>query len=127
MFLNLRLVSIGIGIIAIAALAGCFYYYQEAQALKKDPALAARQEAQKTLARVGQILYLPKEEPQIASINDPEKLKDNPFFAESQKGDKLLMYKEAKRAILYDPIAHKIRDIAPWNPDVPTDKQELPN
>jgi hypothetical protein len=44
---------------------------------------------------------------------NPENLKGQSFFADAKVGDKVLIYKNAKKAILYDPIADKIITIAP--------------
>lgn len=71
-------------------------------------------EAQQVIAEVGKTVDLPKDEiPTVATVSDPSKLKDQPFFAEAQLGDKVLIYAQAKRAILYRPSTHKIIGIAP--------------
>lgn len=46
---------------------------------------------------------------------DPEKLRDQPFFANAQRGDKVLIYANAKKAILYNPPSNKIIEVAPVN------------
>lgn len=67
-------------------------------------------------SRVNKIFFLPKEElPVIATVVDPEKLQDQIFFENSKKGDKVLIYKKMKKAVLFDPISGKIINIAPLN------------
>ena len=51
----------------------------------------------------------------MATVSDPEKLKDQPFFAKAQKGDKVLIYSNSQKAILYSPTEDKIVEVAPIN------------
>ncbi len=68
------------------------------------------------VAEVGKLIVLPADEtPTIATVTDPAALKDQPFFKNAQQGDKVLIYAQAQRAILYDPVAKKIIDVAPIN------------
>ncbi len=71
-------------------------------------------EAKDVIAQVGKILVLPEgEDPTVATVTNLEKLKDQPFFAKAKLGDRVLIYTGAKKAILYDPIANKIVEVAP--------------
>lgn len=61
-----------------------------------NPEIAAMKDAVKN------VMELPDdEEPVIATITDPEQLKDQEFFENAKTGDKILMYKEKKLAVLY--------------------------
>ena len=83
---------------------------------KKDPNAAAKQETQDLIAKVGQLVVLPTDEtPTVATVTDLSKLQDQPFFAGAQVGDKVLIYNNAKKAILYRPATHKIIEVAPIN------------
>src|SRR5258708_1233441 len=104
--------------------AGYFYFkYQksqhELQLAKTDPSTlqkASQAEVKSLLAEVGKLIELPSgEDPTVATITDISKLKDQPFFAHAKNGDKVLIYTNAKKAILYDPNAHKVIDVAPVN------------
>ena len=55
------------------------------------------------------------ETPTIATVSDPEALKNQAFFVDAKKGYKVLIYSNAKKAFLYDPSADKIVNIAPLN------------
>ncbi len=70
---------------------------------------------------MGRLITLPEgEEPTVATITDIEKLKDQTFFQKAKNGDKVIIYTNAKKAILYDPIARKIIDVAPVNIGTPS-------
>jgi hypothetical protein len=99
----------------------CFAFWR-LQALKKDPRLketsakTAQEETKALINKIGQLLVLPEgEEPVIATVTDPEQLKDQVFFTKAKRGDKVLIYTNAKKAILYDPVANKILEVAPLN------------
>jgi hypothetical protein len=51
----------------------------------------------------------------VATVSDPEILKNKNFFIDAKKGDKVLIYYSARKAILYDPVVKKIVNIAPVN------------
>jgi len=96
-----------------------YYYYRQATDLKKNPQkqqAVLQEEAKSLVADVSRLIVLPQdEEPTIATVSDPEKLKDQPFFANAKAGDKVLIYSKAKKAILYDPQNDKIVEVAPLN------------
>lgn len=97
-------------------LAGYFYVqYRDAQNKLINPSQTAASEVRVLIERVGKLMELPREEPTIATVNDPTKLKDQTFFANSQNGDKVLIYTQAKKAILFRPTTGKIIDVAPVN------------
>lgn len=66
------------------------------------------------IARVGALIELPGGEvPTVATVTDPGKLQDQVFFAKAKKGDQVLIYTQARKAYLYDPIHNKLREVAP--------------
>ncbi len=106
-------------LIITAASAPAYYFYyqnQKSQELLKNPTEAAREEVRALMAKVGQLLELPQgEEPTVATVSDKEKLKDQSFFAKAENGDKVLIYTNAKKAVLYRPSTNKVIDMAPVN------------
>jgi hypothetical protein len=113
-----RLLLIIIGIIIIISAVGSSIYfflqYKKSQDILKNPTLASQIEVQLLITKVGQLIDLPKDEqPTIATVSDYKKLQDQPFFSKAKNGFKVLIYTKAKEAILYDPIANKIIQVAP--------------
>lgn len=72
-------------------------------------------ETQDIIEKVGKLVELPKETPTIASVTDVSKLKDQPFFAKAQNGDKVLVFAKAQKAIIYRPSTNKVIEIAAIN------------
>lgn len=87
----------------------------------------AKTEARILADRVGEHMFLPVDEvPTIATVSDPESLKDQTFFQDAKKGYKVLIYSNAKKAILYDPNADKIVTIAPLSIEGTETKNKTP-
>ncbi len=108
-----------VGVIVLAALASSLYFYrqyQKSQQLLQNPTLAQQEQNKTLLTQVGKLIELPKDEtPTIATVSDVTKLQGQPFFSQAKNGDKVLIYAKNKKAILYDPVANIIVDVAPVN------------
>lgn len=110
-------------LITILALAAAGYLYFELTQLKKNPQVTAQKETTELVAKVSKLVVLPEgETPTVATVSDPAVLKDQPFFANAAKGDKVLIYAQAKKAILYSVGMNKILDVAPLNIGAPAAK-----
>lgn len=68
------------------------------------------------LKNVSKLTDIPSDEvPTIATVTNAELIKQQSFFKDALVGDRVLLYKEAKKAILYRPSTGKIVSIAPLN------------
>ncbi len=102
--------------LVVVLVAATAYLYTQYSALKADPTKEAQAEVDRLVSQVSKLIVLPTDEqPTVATVSDIEKLKDQPFFAKAQNGNKVLIYTGAKKAILFDPIANKIVEVAPIN------------
>jgi len=104
------------GFLVLVGLAGASFYfytrYQHAQNLLKNPSAAVQEEIKALTDQVGKHMLLPAEElPTVATVSDKTKLSDQAFFARSEVGDKVLIYSQAARAILYRPAINKIIEV----------------
>lgn len=89
--------------------------------------IGQNKEAKTLTQRVGEHIFLPEGEvPTIATVSDPEALRGQTFFIDAKKGDKVLIFPNAKKAILYDPVADKIITIAPLNTGSDTNLEPTP-
>ena len=92
------------------------YFYKKTLSQQGTTEEAALAEAESLANKVGKLMVLPSDEvPTIATVADPEALKEQAFFTGTKNGDKVLIYTNAKKAILYDPIQNKILNVAPLN------------
>jgi len=104
-------------VILCVSLAFLFIQYRKTQdKLNQLSNTQSKEEVQSLLKTVGKLVDLPSEEqPTVATVTDREKLQDQPFFNRSQNGDKVLIFTNAKRAVLYRPSINKIVDITSLN------------
>jgi hypothetical protein len=103
-------------LLLLVSVASTAYLFMKVQKLQENPQQAAQAEVDSLLAEVGELIVLPEgETPTVATVSDPEQLKTQAFFTNAEKGDKVLLYTTAKKAILYNPNTHKIVEVAPVN------------
>ncbi len=113
-----KILFIIFGILFALSLAASFYFYRQYAALSQTPSQDSSQQAQaevkRLVAALGRLIVLPaNEQPTIATVADPDTLRDQPFFANARKGDKVFIYTNANKAILYSPTEDKIVEVAP--------------
>jgi len=105
-------------VIFIGAIISGGYFYWRYQKVIKDPNIITKQETAWVLERVNKLIDLPQDEtPNMATVLDKDKLKDQEFFKKAENGDKLIVYMKAKLAVLYRPNTNKIIAVAPVNTD----------
>lgn len=119
LFNNKKILYGAIGVVVVITIAISVYFYFQYQSLQsklQNPNTALGEVNRQLLEKVGKLIELPTgEDPTIATINDIEKLKNQPFFARAKNGDKLIVYNNARKAYLYDPTTEKLVDVAPVN------------
>jgi len=115
-----KILLVFIILVLIAGVSALGYlYYQTRQELKflsspEGQQQLAQQETSQIVALVGKHIDLPNEEPVIATITDAESLAaQSAFYKNSQNGDKLLVYQEAKQAFIYSPSRNKLVNVGP--------------
>lgn len=115
-YLNYKYLIPAAVVIALLVLGGGGYLYYQKSQVQLNPNLNTQDEVKKVVAKVSKLIDLPVgEEPTVATVTDITKLKDQSFFAKAKNGDKVLIYTNAKKAILYDPTLNKVLDVAPIN------------
>jgi len=86
---------------------GGYWLYQ--YNLAQDPTVIFKKKLQTITQQVSKSVHLPTNEtPVIATVSDKTKLPNEPFFNLAQNGDKILMYKKDKKAILYRPSTGEV-------------------
>ena len=111
-------VIISFVILALLAIGGGgtgVYYYGKYQAeLKRvnDP----ESEVKALLTQIEKLIDLPKdEEPTVATVKDADQIRQQPFFTKAKDGDRVIIYTNARLAILFDAVAGKIMNVGTLN------------
>lgn len=102
-------------VVAIASIGFATFQYNETQKLKttEGQKQVAEDEAKVLKTKVSKLMQLPDENPTVATIKDISKLKDQAFFDDAKNGDKVLIFTEAKKAIIYRENENKIINSGP--------------
>ncbi len=111
-----KIINIVLIIALIFTASTSIIFYIELSKINNNPQEVAQKQADSIIQMIGKLIVLPEgETPSVIKITDPTKLKDQPFFANSKAGDYVLLYSDAEKAVLYDPIMNKVVDIAPFD------------
>lgn len=104
-------------ILVLLGLSG--YLYRQLRIEKKaNNSTASSQEAVKKESedlknKISKLMSLPNETPVVGTVNDKDKFKDQPFFSGVENGDKLLIFAEAKKAVIYREKDNRIINAGP--------------
>jgi hypothetical protein len=106
---------IGIGGVMLSLVGTSGYFFMKYQSAQTQvQGTADTKEADDTIKKVGELVLLPEgEQATLATVTDITKLAGQTFFARAKNGDKVLIYEQSKKAILYRPSSNMIIDIGP--------------
>lgn len=104
-----------VAVVIILVIAGGVYYWTTSKPEGGVPSA----EVESILSKLGTHMLLPSgETPQIGQIDDPvEGAKTQPFIAGAVKGDLLIVYVKAAKAIVYSPSRDIIVNVGPVSMD----------
>ena len=108
---------ISAGIIFLALAAGGGVYWQLA-ATRQTPTTSSADtndssELSSIVSQIKQLVDIPSNEtPTVAEITNQDKVRAQPFFVSAQTGDKVLIFADSKKVILYRPSTGKVINIA---------------
>ena len=115
-FKNPMLIGFGSAVAIVAVIGGAAFFLTQnsvSRSAAGNTVLGAQTERDDLVAKVGQLMELPGgEQPTVATVSDVSKLQGQKFFEHAKNGDKVLLYQNAKEAILYDPDANKIVQVS---------------
>jgi hypothetical protein len=113
---RLKLVAI-ITLVGATTTFGFLYFRSRAQlrSAGQNSAAGAIEEANALVKKIGEHMVLPSERPTIATVDNTKKLADQAFFKHARNGDKVLIFTQNKKAILYRPSENKVIEVAYLN------------
>lgn len=104
-------------ILALIGFGGAAYVYKQYLDLKNNPDASKQAQESKVndiKAKVAKLIAVPTDEtPTLATVTDVTKLKDQPFFKDAQNGDAILIFPQAKKAIIYRESANQLINVGP--------------
>ncbi len=101
-------------VVLLVVLVAVGYTQLRGETTTTEAAPLDQREISKLVDKVGKHILLPSgEQATIATVTDVTKLEKNDFFSLAQNGDKVLIYANAKIAILYRPSLDKVVTVGP--------------
>ena len=102
-------------VLIIAAWSYGFYEIGRASVYSAHPELSGNEQATAILSKVSKLIQLPSNEtPTMATITDAAAAKKaQPFLANAQNGDVLIVYTSAQEALLYRPSSNVLITVGP--------------
>ena len=95
--------------VCLVIVGGLGFYFSNNNKQPSSNAPLTVQESAKVIEAVGKLIELPAgEEPILATVTDVALLPKDPFYDKAKNGDRVLVYKGSKMAILYRPGPNKI-------------------
>lgn len=88
--------AVGLGLL------GGYLCYENSGKSVKDP--------NAVVSRVSKMMLLPQEAATVATVTDKTRLSGSLFFRNAQNGDKVILFADSGKAILYRPSINKIID-----------------
>lgn len=90
-----------------------FVQFHEAKA-KLQPEAASKKQISSLVGKVSKLAVIPQDEtPTIITVLNASKVNNQTFYQDAKDGDKVLVFNQKKRAILYRPSTNQIVNIAP--------------
>lgn len=103
-----------LAVLIVGLLGTAGFFAKEYYDLRANPTQAKEQEREKLVNQVGQLYSLPQgEQPIVGEVKDVKKLDEQPFFKNAKNGDKILIYQEARLAIVYRQAKNKLINVGP--------------
>jgi len=90
-----------------------FFFYHKLNKTDNTSSKTKDKEVSVLIKNVSKLYLFPEGEiPTVAIVSDPKLLENKPFSIQAEKGDNVLFFQKAERAVLYRPSINKIIEIA---------------
>jgi hypothetical protein len=115
LFRFIRRYFLGIVLVVVIVWTTAFFELGRYTVYQANPSLQGQEQAAEILQKVGQLIQLPPNEtPTMATISDAQSAKQGqPFLTNAENGDVLIVYPNAREALLYRPSTNKLIAVGP--------------
>lgn len=108
---TVRNIFVGIVLLFLVSLGVLVVMYNKISFLS-SPEKIAEKEIDSVVRDVRKIMDLPQDEtPVLAVINNDEQLKNQPLFQNAEVGNKILIYEENRKIVIYNHTTNKIVEV----------------
>jgi hypothetical protein len=108
---KLLIIAAALVFLVLAGTAGFFAW--QFFSLKNDPNKANKETVSRLTSEIGSIYMLPSGTPTVAQIEDKTKLSGQSFFDKAENGDYIVVYTDAKLALVYRESNKKLVNVGP--------------
>lgn len=113
-----KLILIILAVLAVAALAAVIVFQQ----IKLSSNLTDEQAAKNTQEKVAKIMLLPEEDALVSDITDIAQISEQPFFSKAENGDKVLIFVQSAKIVVYRESTNQIVNAGPLIDDRTTEE-----
>jgi hypothetical protein len=105
----------------VGGVSASVYFYVQWKETLVTPDMRVAEEIGEIVKRISKVVEVPATEvPILSTVIDREGVKDQLFFSRAENGDKILVYNDAKKAVLYRPSTGQVIEIGPVYVDTTT-------
>jgi hypothetical protein len=109
--------SLAAAVLTIAFMVAMAAIYKN-EITKKEKARIA--EEQQIIDKTSKLLRLPNELPIVATVYNEKDFENNKLFGVVKKGDKMLLFINAKQSVIYRPSTNQVIEVLPVKPELKT-------
>jgi hypothetical protein len=106
-------VCVAVFLALAVAVGSAVYFSRKYNDLKTDTKSGAVEEKDRIVQKVGKLFSIPDETASLVKVEDKTKINSQEFFKKTENGDYVLVFKDAKLAILYRESTNKIINTGP--------------
>jgi hypothetical protein len=110
------MILVVIGLLCTYALIMGAIYKNQIASQKK----AQAKEEKQTVDKIAKLLRLPDENPIITTVYNEKDFENNNLFRPVKKGDKILLFINAKQAVIYRPSNNQVIEVLPVKANLKT-------
>lgn len=98
-----------VAVLVLVVMAGVIVFQQ----LKINGTLSEEEAARGVQDKLAKIMILPEEDALVSNIEDIDKIEEQPFFTRAENGDKVLIFVQAAKIVIYREGTNQVVNAGP--------------